>query len=73
MTTDRLLELRVDRRGAGFVAWRPDLYVWREDLGELLADAGDLARGGDRTGRDQDPRRARASSASRRRASIAAR
>jgi len=67
--------LRFARRGAGYAAWGPGFYVWDEDPGQLLRDAGALARAvgsGDAPDAPQDPRSARASSASRRRASIAA-
>jgi hypothetical protein len=68
--------LRFARRGAGYAAWGPGFYVWDEDPGQLLRDAGALARvvpPDDAPDAPQDPRSARASSASRRRASIAAR
>jgi hypothetical protein len=72
-------DLRIERRGAGNAAWGRGFYVWDVDAGELLRDAGALARasggapGGGAPAGPQDARRARASSASRRRASIAAR
>lgn len=72
--------LRIERRGAGYAAWGPGFYVWDVDAGELLRDAGALARaarggvpGDGAPSGPQARRRARASSASRRRASIAAR
>jgi hypothetical protein len=64
--------LRVVRRGDGYAAWGRGFYVWREDAGELLRDAAALA-GATGAGPDQGARRSRACSASRRRASIAAR
>jgi len=73
MTTNRGPVLRVVRRGDGYAAWGPGFYVWREDAGELLRDAAALAGAQGGAGADHDPRRARASSASRRKASIAAR
>jgi hypothetical protein len=62
--------LRVARQGSGWAAWGAGFYVWREDAGELRRDAAALAGPGES---GQGARRARASSASRRRASIAAR
>lgn len=80
MDRSRIPGLRIVRRGAGYAAWGAGFYVWEEDAGELLHAAGALARaargglpGGDVPAGPQDARSARASSASRRRASIAAR
>jgi hypothetical protein len=72
MTRNRERPLRVARRGAGYAAWGPGFYLWREDARELLRDAAALA-GATGSDPDQGARRSRACSASRRRASIAAR
>jgi hypothetical protein len=79
--TERIApDLQVVRRGAGYAAWGSGFYVWDVDAGELLREAGALARavrgrtpGGGAPSDPQGAHRARASSASRRRASIAAR